>query len=228
MLIKFSTLFSLILLTSYIPQASAMEPEDVELIDFIEVNNIIDDKKTGLIPAQKIMKINFAKRQKAPALNCDELFVVINNILETMDENEINQSAVEVNAKVLRLLTIKLPESRMLNYGNGILFHILYRGCHCEQLAMILVFGSAGGQAVNYQVGNPTEEEALEQVGESSRLPEFTNDKSVFTRFGTNSYCIAVKINNKYLTPGSRAENGFVALANAPVEVIGIMHGRRL
>ncbi len=249
MLIKYTPLFLLALLATYIPQAHAMESKSLECFGFVEVSDNTDDepseqvladaipecchvalnRKAVPVSTTKIVTINLPKRTPKPTrnINNQELLTSINNLLSSQTNSAIEDTEKAL-AQFSKLINKQFPGSRILNSSSGELFHILYRGCGCDQLAMNLVFGSAGGDVINYDIGRPSEEEVKSQVAERNRLPEFTNSKSVASRFGTNNFCVAFKINSKYLTPGSGTENGFVTYNSAPVEVIAITHGRRI
>jgi hypothetical protein len=115
-------------------------------------------------------------------------------------------------------------------------FKTVYRGCTQSQLLSMLSQGSAGGATADKDTPAPSEKEASLQVGERVDLvhkPEFTTKFRVAEQFATNcgtedTYIIAVKIDNKYLTKGSITESGWICNESAPLEILAIAKGRRI
>lgn len=90
--------------------------------------------------------------------------------------------------------------------------------------------GSAGGIDPNPDCGRPAEGDAILQAqgnhgqgGQAPDLYEFTSKPSVATGFGRREGCCVtvIKINTRYLSLGSVAEEGFACFRSAPVEFVG-------
>jgi hypothetical protein len=96
----------------------------------------------------------------------------------------------------------------------------LFRGCRPDQLAKMLVGGSAGGLPANANTGKPSEEAAKTQVGEGESLPEFTSNIGKAKSFGTGQLVVAMSIKKSNLTQGSETEAGMVCNHDAPVILV--------
>lgn len=241
MSIKYFIAIYLALFASYSEIVSAMEPENVlEKFGFKEVLPGDQEEESFEVKLEKAashgcrivvdhskIKLSFSHKKKTEVYDNKDLFAAIQTILALDDPYAIMKTKEEAESLVAKLIVSQFPESKLIPIGNGELCHILYRGCNARQLALIIVFGSAGGNAVDYNIRKPTDEEARRQVGELDRLPEFTKNISNASSFSVDAYYIAVKIKQKYLTQGSVSENGLVALPEAPVEIIAIKHGRQ-
>lgn len=105
---------------------------------------------------------------------------------------------------------------------------IVYRGCKPLELVSMAIQGSAGGLKQNANTSAPSEEAALNQVAELSKLPEFTFNRKVAQSFGLNNCVVAVEIHQRYLTQGSKVEDGVVAHPDAPVKILAWHMGNSL
>lgn len=106
---------------------------------------------------------------------------------------------------------------------------VLLRGCSEAQLKNLAMQATAGGVEVNATIERPSEQDASDQVAEKIRLPEFTSHEGTSQAFGTNNFVIAIKINTRYLTQGSKSfESGWIANPSAPIELLAWKEGRSL
>ena len=254
---KYYVILSLALLSSYEHLAQAADFDGLKEFGFIQITEhceevpfdkalemaapegckILVDAKIIPKRAEKVTnKIIFTKRKKPSAINQlppfdPELRVTLLAAIQIeLDRHIIYaviQSMTEAEAMIDKLCVDKLPLPQLKRLPHG-LARLLWRGCRLDQLTMSLVYGSAGGEEVNIDTPKPTEDDAQKQVAEILSLPEFTDSATVLASFGTNSFQVAFIISDKYLTHGSGSENGFICLKSAPVEVIGIMNGRKL
>lgn len=98
----------------------------------------------------------------------------------------------------------------------------LVRGTSKLPVEMMAANGSAGGEPANALVGRPTVDQVKTQVGKGSFLPEFSTDIKIGDAFSRNRYLVVVRIKAKYLTRGSKVEEGFVANKSAPIEILKV------
>jgi hypothetical protein len=254
---KYYAMVSIALLTAYENIAKAADITDLSAFGFIQITeapveeialekilekaatvgcNILVDPKILPKTGAKNNQISFAKRTKAKPINNHppfdqdmkaKLLAAIKVELDLLLVYAKIQDMSSAEAKIDSLYVINLPPSKLVNLGSEFA-RILWRGCRPDQLALSLVYGSAGGEEVNEDSPKPTEEEAKAQVGEIASLPEFTNNTTVLAGFGTNNFRVAFKIKDKYLTDGSKTENGFICSKKAPVEVLAITCGRKM
>lgn len=125
---------------------------------------------------------------------------------------EDNLSDFPIPSPTLEGTVCKLVE------GNENEIVILYRGTSYEQANNMEQFWSAGGkQLPNTNAQPPSSEAARRQVGFGRALPEFTTQSNSSWSFG--SCLVVVAINTRYLTRGSRAEQGWLADERAPIEI---------
>ncbi|MCA9648396.1 MAG: DUF4765 family protein [Myxococcales bacterium] len=85
------------------------------------------------------------------------------------------------------------------------------------------------GREVDFMTGAPTEQEAIDQVGENcfdGSLVEFTANRTIAEAFGNKGWVIVVKVRRMYLTRGSTVEAGWVAYKKAPFEIIEKTRGK--
>ena len=107
----------------------------------------------------------------------------------------------------------------------------LYRGALMEDINAMVAHGSAGGRSADANTAAPSQRQAADQVHNGRRHPEFSTDQYIsrqFSRRGGRGV-VVVMINTYYLTKGSVSEDGWVALASAPVTVLHVVdrsHGR--
>lgn len=102
----------------------------------------------------------------------------------------------------------------------------LWRGCTGDQILNMARTGTAGGVGEpDINTPKPTEEEAIKQVGELAKLPEFTNLVSKAQQFGRNHFVGVFQIHVAYITKGSGTEGGWICKDSAPVTIVGWKEG---
>src|SRR5437879_4680745 len=141
MLIKYTHLFLLALLATYIPQANAMEQKSLECFGFIEASDNTDDepseqvladaipecchvaldKKTVPVSTAKIVKINLPKRTPKPTriINNQDLLISINNLLSSHTNNAAIKNTEKALEQFSELINKQFPDSRIVNSSSG-------------------------------------------------------------------------------------------------------------
>lgn len=108
---------------------------------------------------------------------------------------------------------------------------VLYRGALMEDINAMVAHGSAGGRPADANTAAPSRRQASDQVRHGRRHPEFSTDRYIGRQFsrGGGRGVVVVMINSYYLAKGSGSEDGWVALASAPITVLHVVdrsHGR--
>lgn len=106
-------------------------------------------------------------------------------------------------------------------------YSFLFRGCTPKQLQEIEENGTAGGVKEKESTA-PTNEEAVKQVGELEKLPEFTTEISKAESFGRGNVVGFFRIKHSLLVEGSGTEGGWICKNGAEVEILGWREGQEL
>jgi len=114
------------------------------------------------------------------------------------------------------LTTDSVVEQAVNNHSNTEV--VLCRGSSLAWINLVAAKGSAGGEP-DVKTSVATSEAAKQQVGKGARLPEFAAAGGNIS-WSWRRGLVIVSINSRYLTRGSRSENGWVALPTAPLAVL--------
>jgi len=192
------------------PSRAVIKKKKNKTIKVFSSSSIVALKTKNLNEKIETKEIN--NKNNANTENKDVLNKILNEVLKITEEN----TAKDIG-KILKETNKDLPKEKRVQHGNSM---TLYRGCRPDQMAKILITGSAGGIPANRDTGKPTEDEALRQVGELESIPEFTSSYHVSKSFGRGQLVIAVSIEKQYLKSGSGVESGMVCKADAPITLL--------
>lgn len=142
---------------------------------------------------------------------------LINKVMNEVFIIAKDPEMIEKIYKTLNETNKDLPKVKHLEVG---LTMTLYRGCKADQFAKMLINGSAGGEPANEYTEKPTEQAAINQVGEKESIPEFTSNYEIAKSFGRGHIVVAMSMNKKHLYQGSVTESGMVCNLDAPIKLL--------
>lgn len=175
--------------------------------------------KKMMISNQEITRSSPPISTKSNQLKDDELRKLIMNEVNEITSNPEIIEKIEINLKETNK---ELPKISLFQHGDNV---ILYRGCKPSQLASMLVSGTAGGLSENPNPVKPSEEAALDQVGERKSLPEFTTSLGVTQSFGKGNIMTAFSMKKSHLKQGSVVESGMVCNPDTPIKLTAWREG---
>ncbi len=119
-------------------------------------------------------------------------------------------------------LNVHSPKTFVSGYA------FLWRGCLAKELKEIAENRTASGiKAGAEKSPKITDEQAKKQVGEQSRFPEFSSEKSKVQGFGRGSLIALFKIKLADLRPGSETEAGWVCNIDTEVDIVAWHEGQQ-
>lgn len=170
-------------------------------------NNIMENNK-NIINSTGKTNLNPEKVNNQGLMN--EIMSEVNKIAE-------NQETIKNISDTLKKTNKDLPKLKHLEVGETM---TVYRGCRPDQLAKMLLHGSAGGEPANESSGKPTEQAANDQVAEKKSIPEFTTNYGIAQNFGRGHIVVAMSIKKQNLYLGSVSELGVVCNPDAPIKLL--------
>lgn len=114
----------------------------------------------------------------------------------------------------------------LVNQGSS-QYVVLWRGTSLSAANAMESAGSAGGASPSRRTAAPSRAASQRQIGGGSSLTEFTAHTGVAESFGSQGAVVVVQISAAYLSRGSRSEEGWTALASAPLQVLDVVDRTR-
>lgn len=206
-----------------LPKTDSSKPRESRIKMTVSSRSTIKTSRVSnkiLVSIENLPNKSTASVQKPVSIKNEglltEIMGEVNKITDQVTSNEIEAVLKETNKDLPKVPRVQTGESMTL-----------YRGCRPDQLAKMLVAGSAGGLPVNPNTGKPTENAAVMQVGERESIPEFTSSSGVSKSFGKANIVIAVSIKKSYLRQGSGVECGMVCNPDAPIKLLAWRPGAK-